>query len=133
MSTFLQTLKETGMRSGEAWQLKWADIDFETDTVRITPEKGSNPRILRMSKKLIGMLNVTPRNYGERIFGNQGQPLDHYRDNYCQQRKRIAVKLQNPRLRRITFHTLRRWKGRIEYHRTKDILHVMQVLGHKNI
>ena len=39
----------------------------------------------------------------------------------------------NPRLLRITFHTLRRWKGTIEYHRTKDILHVMQVLGHKSI
>ncbi len=133
MSTFLQMLKETGMRSGEAWQLKWADIDFETNTVRITPEKGSNPRIIHITKKLVGMLNFLPKNYGERIFSNPQQPLDHYRDNYCQQRKRIAAKLQNPRLIRITFHTFRRWKGTIEYHRTKDILHVMQLLGHKNI
>ena len=28
VGTFLQTLKETGMRPGEAWKLKWSDIDF---------------------------------------------------------------------------------------------------------
>ncbi len=133
MATFLQLLKETGVRCGEAWQLKWTDIDLETDTVRITPEKGSNPRIARLSKKLIGMLNALPKNYKERIFSNPGQPVDNYRDNYCEQRKRIAHKLQNPRLQRITFHTLRHWKATMEYHRTKDILYVKQLLGHKRI
>lgn len=43
------------------------------------------------------------------------------------------MKLKNPRLNRITFHTLRHWKTTMEYHKTKDILHVMQILGHKNI
>jgi len=41
--------------------------------------------------------------------------------------------LQNPRLRQITFHTLRHWKATMEYHRTKDILFVKQLLGHTNI
>jgi integrase len=49
------------------------------------------------------------------------------------QRRRVANKLKNPRLLRITFHTLRHFKGTMEYRRTKDILHVMQTLGHKNI
>jgi len=34
---------------------------------------------------------------------------------------------------RITFHTFRHWKATMEYHKTKDILHVMHILGHKNI
>jgi len=33
----------------------------------------------------------------------------------------------------ISFHTLRHWKATIEYHRTKDLLYVKQLLGHKNI
>jgi integrase len=37
MSAFLQVLKETGARCGEAFQLKWTDIDFVTSTLRITP------------------------------------------------------------------------------------------------
>jgi hypothetical protein len=33
----------------------------------------------------------------------------------------------------ITLKTFRHFKGTMEYHKTKDILHVMQLLGHKNI
>jgi integrase len=33
----------------------------------------------------------------------------------------------------IHFHTLRHWKATMEYHKTKDILHVMNLLGHRNI
>ena len=30
-------------------------------------------------------------------------------------------------------HTFRHWKATMEYHKTKDILHVMKILDHKNI
>jgi ribulose 1,5-bisphosphate carboxylase large subunit-like protein len=33
----------------------------------------------------------------------------------------------------IKFTTFRHWKGTVEYHRTKDIIHVQQLLGHRNI
>ena len=59
--------------------------------------------------------------------------LNNLRRTYEKNRKRTAIKLANPCLNKITFHTLRHWKGSTEYHKTKDILHVMQVLGHKNI
>ena len=39
--TFLQLLKETALRVGEANMLRWSDINFESGTVRITPEKNS--------------------------------------------------------------------------------------------
>ena len=46
MATFLQTLKETGARPGEAWKLEWDDIDIEGKKLNIShPEKGCNPRI----------------------------------------------------------------------------------------
>jgi integrase len=46
---------------------------------------------------------------------------------------RTAHKFGNPRINRITFHTFRHWKATMEYHKTKDILYVMRLLGHKNI
>lgn len=46
-------------------------------------------------------------------------------------RKRLARKLQNSRLARISFHTFRHWKATTLYHRTRDILYVKQFLGHK--
>ncbi|MEM2911569.1 MAG: site-specific integrase [Candidatus Bathyarchaeia archaeon] len=133
MACFLQLLKETGMRPGGAWQLQWTDIDTATKTVRITPEKGSNPRIFHISAKLAAMLENLPRKYGNRIFPAPGMRLDHHNDHFVQQRKRVAYKLKNPRILQITFKTLRHWKATMEYHRTKDILYVKQILGHRNI
>lgn len=133
VGTFLQLLKETGCRPGEAWSSLWIDVDLERKTFSVTPEKGSNPRILPLSQKLVSMLDDLPRTYGARIFSRSGMPLDHFRDNLNQQKARIAQKLKNSRLQRITFKTMRHFKGTLEYHRTKDILHVMQVLGHKSI
>ncbi len=128
-STLLQLLKETGARLGEALKLKWTDVDFERRLVKITPEKGSKPRILPISLKLIEMLNSLPRE-NEKIFpAKKGS----WKKSFINQRNRLAVKLNNPRLKNITFHVFRHWKGTIEYHKTKDILHVKEVLGHKNI
>ncbi|MEM2995824.1 MAG: tyrosine-type recombinase/integrase [Candidatus Bathyarchaeia archaeon] len=67
-ATFLQLLKETGMRAGEAWRLKWTDVDLVNLNVRVTPEKGSNPRILKISQNLVAMLNTLHKK-SELIFG----------------------------------------------------------------
>ena len=45
----------------------------------------------------------------------------------------LAKKLQNPRIRKINLRTFRHWKATMEYHKTKDILHVKTILGHVNI
>ena len=49
------------------------------------------------------------------------------------QRVTLTRKLQNPRLKRIHFHTFRHWKATTLYHQTKDILFVMNFLGHRSI
>lgn len=76
------------------------------------------------------MLNTLPKN-SEKVFG--ATSLKTHRANFTNQRKRLAQKLQNPKLLQISFHTLRHWKATMEYHRTKDILHVKQILGHRSI
>ena len=126
----LQLLKETGMRIGEAWRLKWTDIDEEQNLVRCRAEKGGNPRIFKVSGKLISMLKALPK-INEYVFGNTN--LNGFRWTFDRQKKRLAQKLQNPRLLSITFHTFRHWKATMEYAKTKDILYVKQLLGHRNI
>jgi integrase len=118
------------MRAGEAHQLRWTDLDLVNSTIRVTPEKHSNPRIFKLGNRLISMINRLPKDHST-LFGSS--KLNHLRKTYTRQRKRLAHKFGNPRLQQITFHTLRHWKATIEYHKTKDILHVMQLLGHKNI
>jgi integrase len=129
MATFLQLLKETSIRCGEACKLKWTGVDTENLSVRVTPEKGSNPRILRISAKLTGMLNALPKT-SQTLFPPD---TDVMRKSYQRQRKQIGFKMQNPRLMQISFHTLRHYKATMEYPKTKDILHVMQILGHRSI
>lgn len=131
LSTVLQLLKETGMRIGEALRLDWNDVDFEKRTIVLNnPEKHGNPRMFKMSEKLMAMLNRLPRD-NDKVFGDTSWRIMF--NNFNAQRKRSAKKLGNPRLSKIHFHTLRHWKATMEYHRTKDILHVMRLLGHKNI
>jgi integrase len=130
-STFLLLLKETGMRCGEANKLQWTDLDIERGTVRVTPEKGSKPRMFKLSSNLLSrLLTLKARAESNRIFCKH---VRTQRRLFQKQRKNLARKLHNPRLLQIHFHSFRHWKGTMEYHKTKDILHVMQVLGHRNI
>jgi len=131
IAAFLQLLKETGVRCGEAWRLKWIDIDLERGIVTCNaPEKHGRPRQFKMSGKLAAMLNMLPKT-SQKIWGNT--KLNYFRQNFMNQRKRVAFKLQNPRINRITFHTLRHFYATMEYHKTKDLLHVQQRLGHRSI
>jgi integrase/recombinase XerD len=129
-ATFLQLLKETAMRSGEAWRLKWTDLNIKSGTITLNePEKHGNPRMFKSSSTLLAMLQELPKN-GDCLFEGS---LQIFRKTFRKYRVRIAAKLKNPRFKEITFHTFRHWKATTEYHKTKDILHVMKMLGHRDI
>ncbi len=131
MATFLQLLKETAMRSGEAKRLEWTSIDFDKSIITLNaPEKGSNPRMWKVTAKLIAMLYSLPKTH-LRIFGDG--PINSMKTTLIKTRKRLAATLQNPRLLRISFHTFRHWKATMEYHKTKDPYYVKQFLGHASL
>jgi integrase len=132
-STLLLLLKETGIRIGEALQLKWSDFDFQRGLVNITPEKGSNPRTLRISTELIAKLRHVEKTNTtldpERVFGKNTRSV---RRVYSMKRNRLAVKLQNPRIKKVTFHSIRHWHGTI-YCLRHGLLKTQQRLGHRSI
>lgn len=130
VSIFLQALKETGADPGEIMGMKWMDINKENNTISINrPVKRHNARILPVSSDLIERLSLLPRK-AERVFSMDSHSMY---TNYWHQRKRMARNFKNPRLLKITFTTFRHWKATTEYHRTKDVLHVKQLLGHKSL
>jgi len=129
-ATFLQALKDTGARCGEAIKLKWTDVNSENNTIAINnPEKGSRSRTIKVSIKTIAMISAMPKKYGDYIFNPNQAP----RDAFYLSREKIARKLQNPRLRQIHFHTLRHFKGSTEAMKTRDPFHVKYLLGHKKL
>ena len=66
----------------------------------------------------------------QRIWTSQ---LDHLSETIRRHRNKVANRLGNQKLKRITLKTLRHWKATTEYHKTKDLLYVKQLLGHKSI
>jgi integrase len=56
------------MRIGEAWNLKWTNLDLVNNTIIITPEKHSHARMFKISAELLAMLSVLPKN-SDKIFG----------------------------------------------------------------
>jgi integrase len=122
----------TGKSTECPWNLGRKDIDFEKGAVNVSPEKNSNARQLKVSNRLIAMLNSLPHNY-LMVFRNPEvdpiESIEHFRRNFIKRRERLAQNLQNPRINAITFHTLRHFKATMEYRRTKDILFVQKILG----
>jgi integrase/DNA-directed RNA polymerase subunit M/transcription elongation factor TFIIS len=132
VSTMLFLLRETAMRIGEGIRLKWKDVDIKRKLIFCNePEKGSNTRVFGdVDPQLLRMLDQMPR-INECVFGNYTK--DSLKATLGRARKRLAFKLGNPRLLGIHFHTLRHWKATMLYHETKDILHVKEFLGHRDI
>jgi integrase len=129
MACFLQGLKDTGADPGELARLEWTDVNFEAKSVTIRhPVKGHNPRVIPVSDNFVRRLSVMQRT-GNRVFCS----LKGLQSNFSNARKTCIRNLANPRILKINFRTLRHLKGTTEYHKTRDILHVKQLLGHKAI
>lgn len=130
ISTTLQALKETGFRIGELWSCKWTDLDEEKSTLKCKSEKHGNPREIRVTRKLINMLQALPKT-NDFMFGNTS--LNNHRWRYDRQKTALAKKLQNPRLKQIHFHTFRHYYATKLFSETKSLPIVMEKLGHRNI
>jgi len=126
---FLQLLKETGMRPSVAFDRKWDDIDFRTKQIHITPKKRGNPRSLPISEKLLAMLNQLEKN-NEYLF--KTTTLKTFSDGFRKQRKRVAVKLGNPEIKKINFKSLRHYYATKLYREYKDLKLCQYALGHKS-
>ena len=130
---FIQLLKETAFRPIEGSRLRPFDFDLERRIVTLNaPAKNSNPRQMRLSHKLVNMLNplISRTKQSERIWNTDSKNIY---ENFRKMRDKISERMGSPNLRRINLKTFRHWKATMEYHRTKDILFVKELLGHKNI
>ena len=112
----------------ELARARWIDVDKETRILKVNfPVKGHNARILKISDAFLNRI-MSFQKTSETIFNRKRMCA-----NFWAQRKRIARKLQNPRILQIHFTIFRHWKGTTEYHRTKDIIYVQKLLGHKSL
>jgi len=131
MAAYLQSLKETFGDPSEVLRINWIDISEKEQTITINhPVKGHLPRTLKVSNKLLSMINCLPKN-STNVFECSYRSVSC---SYTRLRKRTAEFQKNPRLLSIELRTFRHWAGTmIAFHTNGNVLLVKKLLGHKNI
>jgi integrase len=134
MSLFLSMSKDMGTRPIELTWLKINDINLINGLVNITGAKhtvGRNGKLktttLEMLKKYIAHKNL---NQTDKIFPTSASNLCEL---YRKTRNALATKLQDPAIKQIRLYDFRHYKASMEYHKTKDLLYIKALLGHKDL
>jgi integrase len=125
---------ETGLRSGkEALPLKWADLDFLNESIRVRQSKTiAGQRIVPMSSRCIAELlrwqGVLGPNFSEYVFPKPGHPETHLRDV----RAAWANALSVAGLEHFWIYDLRHtFASRVTQAGVSPIF-VAQIMGHSN-
>jgi integrase len=129
---FSKFLYETGARSNEAQRLEWTDLDPERKNVTIKASKNGNARTLSISKNLMDLLFSLPKPENQKTVFTP-KPFNTRSSSFHNRMKRLAKLHNNQRFTKIHFHTFRHCKALREYHKTRDLIHVMVILGHRKI
>ncbi len=130
----LSMMKDLGTRPVEITWLKVKDIDLEKGIVTITSAKHCIGRTLRIKAQTLVMLNAyvlkKKLKQSDRLF-----PVDSgsISEGYRRFRNKLADNLGDMSLKSIRLYDFRHFKATMEYHRTKDLLHVKRLLGHKDL
>ncbi len=121
----------SGLRIGEALNLKLTDIDAENMFIHIKQGKGRKDRIVGLSKKLLPKLRAYYRLYEPKVYLFNGQNGGKYSSTSAQNILKKAVqkaKINKP----ITLHTLRHCYATHLLESGTDIRYIQTLLGHKS-
>jgi integrase len=134
MALILSISRDLGSRPIELTWLTVKDIDLKTGIVNLTGAKytiGRNgklrPKTVEMLKRHINNKNLSQ---ADRIFPTESENIS---ESYRQLRNRLSEKLQDPTIKQIRLYDFRHFKASMEYHKTKDLLYIKQLLGHKDL
>ena len=134
LATKLTLSMETGLRPIELCNLRVKDVDLEQRLIYPRTAKHGAGRTLRISHNLTKLLanhmskhDLSPT---DKLFKGDS---DYYGKTYRAKRNILAKKLQDPTIKQIRLYDLRHYFATTLYHKTKDILHVKQQMGHKKL
>lgn len=120
----------SGMRRGELLRLKWSNVDFDNNVIRLKPEqtKTSKGRAIPMNSILKATLKSIKRNpNSEYIFCKKdGSP-------YGDIKKSFATALRKANIKDFRFHDLRHHYASMLVMNEVNIRVVQDLLGHKSI
>jgi len=132
-SLILSILRDTGMRPIELERAKLRWFDLSRGSVNVETAKYGEARTLKLKTQTLAMLKeyLGKHNFGlnDSIFPK----VRTMRTAFQRIRQRTAEKLQRPELLRISMYSFRHYFATMLYHKTKDILYVKRMLGHRRL
>jgi integrase len=142
-ATLFLTAAFTGMRMGELLALRWGEVDFAAETIRVvrsftlggesSPKSGRSRSVPMVSEVALALVRLSQRehftSHGDLVFaGVVGGHLDsnQVRDVYHEA-------LAAAGLRRLRFHDLRHTFGTRAVEKAESILELKEWMGHANV
>ena len=129
-ATIFTILEQTGIAPQELATTKRTDIDAENGIINVQGCKGHNSRSIKLKPQTADLLRIYLHKYTDM---HPFPPSKRMTGIWIRARKRVTEKLNNPQLQQIPLRNLRHHYATTLYDKTKDILLVMQKLGHKKI
>jgi len=134
MALILSMSRDMGTRPIELTWLTVADINLQNGIVNITGAKHTIGRNGKLKNTTLEMLkqHVLKRhlNANDKLFPTKSSSIS---ECYRKLRNTLAEKLQDPTFKSIRLYDFRHFKASMEYHKTKDLLHIKALLGHKDL
>ena len=145
---FYMTLAFTGVRTGEALGLKWADVDFASHELNIrraiyrgketTPKTSSSirprPMVDELHRALLNHKAMSAHTQPEDFVfaSSSGRPMnpDSLREVLQSTLEKLEIKFDQPRADGM--HLLRHTSGSLVYRRTADVKLAQEWLGHSS-
>ena len=127
--------KDTGLRPIELMNLTVKQIDLENGIVYPSTAKNGNPRRLKLKNSTLNLLTkyLAKKNLSleDKLFENWNS--DTYGKWFRYYRNKLAEKLNDPSIRSIRLYDLRHFFATMFYHKTRDLLMLKTLMGHKKI
>jgi integrase len=139
------TAAMTGMRQGELLALRWRDVDWDANRIRVrrnyvrgywgTPKSRSGERSIGLSTRVGAQLKELRQGSrfvadGDLVFGSPitGEPLDH-----ASLLRRFGKALKTAGVRRVRFHDLRHMFGtRMAASTEVSMRKIQEWMGHRD-
>ncbi len=132
-----------GLRVSEAARLRWMDLDFDRNTIRVVQGKGNRDRMVMLPKSFRTVLMALSKESGEENSGEKfifltrkkfrkGQPGRHISPRTIQRIVRDVARLANVS-KQVTPHSLRHAFATHLLENGTDIRFIQKLLGHQRL